>query len=400
MIEDVLKNNIEEFRNAPQVIVIDALDECGSNESQAVQRQRRVLLDTLTRWSRLPRVFKLIVTSRDERMPSSFRDKKLCRKITLETGDRVSDETHRDIRAFFEQSLNDIRPDLGLPSTWPGEPSITQLTERAAGLFIWAKTAMAFVEERRGDPVKKLKIVLTGKLGSRSEEIDTLYQNILQFFFKDSDNSTFELLKTVVGAITAAEVPLYREDLKRFLHLFDRYDEFDEKEFNAILYRLSSVLEDGPLRIRHLSFSEFLTDPDRCHDRRFLINREEQERNLALACLRVVNSELRFNICRLESSHFRNDDVANLSLRIAEFIPTHLSYSCRFWATHLCDTPKDENGCDILLKEIEDFFRIRLLYWLEVMSLIREIPASSIALLAASRWIHVSSAICSSSYMI
>ena len=53
------------------VVVVDALDECGSDGSQS--EQRRTFLNTITKWSRLPKQFKLIVTSRDDRIPNSFR---------------------------------------------------------------------------------------------------------------------------------------------------------------------------------------------------------------------------------------------------------------------------------------------------------------------------------------
>src|SRR5580700_8033946 len=88
MIEDVLKSNSETLSTLPPVIVVDALDECGSDESHAAQR--RILLETLEHWSALPRFLKLIVSSRDERMPISFNDPKICRKITLETGESVT----------------------------------------------------------------------------------------------------------------------------------------------------------------------------------------------------------------------------------------------------------------------------------------------------------------------
>jgi len=95
-----------------------------------------------------PSSFKLIITSRDERVPRSFYDDRACRRIILETGDSVSRETVNDIRIFFEESFDRITPEIGLPSTWPGEVAIDQLTDRAAGLFIWAKTAMAFMEDK------------------------------------------------------------------------------------------------------------------------------------------------------------------------------------------------------------------------------------------------------------
>jgi hypothetical protein len=50
----------------------------------------------------------------------------------------------------------------------------------------------------------------------------------------------------------------------------------------------------------------------------------------------------------------------------------------------------NEGSHDVLLKEIKDFLYVHLLYWLEVMSLIKEVQASSIALITAARCIEVS----------
>jgi hypothetical protein len=129
----------------------------------------------------------------------------------------VNEETQCDIRLFFEQSFEDIRPILGLPSVWPGNRAIDQLTKRAAGLFIWAKTAMAFTGENRGKPKSKLQLVLSGNLGAKSENIDLLYRNILFFSFENLDEATFRLFRMVVGIIVVAKVPLHRDDLKHFI---------------------------------------------------------------------------------------------------------------------------------------------------------------------------------------
>jgi hypothetical protein len=153
-VEPLTKNN-EQSSEPPPVIVIDALDECGCEESQ-FERQR-ILLDTIASWSSyLPLSCKLIVTSRDERMPVSFHNDQLSRHIILETGDLVSCDTANDIRIFFEKSFAYITPELGLPSIWPGISRNMQLTERAAGLFIWAKTTIAFIAENQGNPDTKL----------------------------------------------------------------------------------------------------------------------------------------------------------------------------------------------------------------------------------------------------
>jgi hypothetical protein len=382
MIEDILVKTDKEMSAAPPVIIIDALDECGLDDNQSAER--RILLDTLTRWSQLPPSFKLIVTSRVERVPRSFYDHRVCRRIILETGELAGPEARKDIRVFFEKRFEDIGLTLGMPPSWPGQLVMSKLTELAAGLFIWASTAMAFMEERRGKISTKLRLVLAGNFGQHNNSIDTLYKQILDFSFKDSDDTTLALFKEVMGTIITAKVPIHHDDLKYFLRPQDEND----WEVVTILHSLSSVIDvDDFLRLRHLSFAEFLTDAIRCHER-FIIDKGEQHRNLTLACLRIMKIGLKFNICDLETPDQRG--VTDLPERIKAKIPFHLSYSCRFWATHLCDVGADRNGPTSLLEEVSEFFHIRFLYWLEVMSLLNEVPASSVAMRRVALWAKVS----------
>jgi len=90
----------------PPVILVDALDECGSDDSQSVQRN--MLFNTLTAWSRLHSSIKLVVTSRDERIPTSFIG--VCDHIVLQTGDLVSSEEQNDIQIFMECRFAEIAP--------------------------------------------------------------------------------------------------------------------------------------------------------------------------------------------------------------------------------------------------------------------------------------------------
>ena len=52
-------------------------------------------------------------------------------------------------------------------------------------------------------------------------------------------------------------------------------------------------------------------------------------------------------------------------------------------------TNQDDHGT--LMREVKDFLHVRLLYWLEVMSLTEGVSAANVALLTAVRWIEVSS---------
>jgi hypothetical protein len=171
--------------------------------------------------------------------------------------------------------------------------------------------------------------------------------------------------------------PLHRDDLKHFV---GNLGDGDDWRINVILHSLSSVLKlNGFLRLRHLSFAELLTGAKRCHNQCFVVNPGERYHHLALACLRIMNTELKFNTCELETSYTRNDDATDLPERIVTMIPTRWQYSCRSWAAHLCELTGDLGRSDSLLQEV------CLLYWLEVMSLIKEVPASLITLLAVAQ---------------
>ena len=106
-----------------------------------------------------------------------------------------------------------------------------------------------------------------------------------------------------------------------------------------------------------------------------------------MSTFRVMKSDLRFNICGLETSHLRNTDVPDLATRVENTIHPHLSYACRFWADHLIVTAYDTT----ILYELRDFLHHRLLYWLEVLSLLKNIHFASGMLLLTQEWNQVSS---------
>jgi hypothetical protein len=100
-----------------------------------------------------------------------------------------------------------------------------------------------------------------------------------------------------------------------------------------------------------------------------------------------MKAGLRFNICGLETSYLRSEDVEDLDKRTA--IPDHLVYACQFWSDHLEVVPVNEE----LLNPIRDFMYGQLLYWLEVLGLIGGISTASPALLKAAQWSRVSHSI-------
>ena len=359
------------------IVILDALDECGSDPSQSTPR--RIFLDTITKWFHLHPMFKLLITSRDQGITPTLRN--ACGHIALETGDLVSAQSNLDIQCFFRHRfacMASLYPSL---STWPGESRISRLTDLAAGLFIWAETVVRFLE--KGFPEKQLTDILSGNFREDGDRIDNVYRQILHLSFQNARADVLLAFKRVVGTILLAKIPLHRNDLYHLL------GPLENKSFiDFILERLSSVISsqkaDHPIHIIHLSFREFMCDPNRC-DNTFSIDTSTHSQVMTLACFRTMNAGLRFNMCRIKTSYLPNDKL-DLGPRIKEAIPRHLSYSCLFGAEHLQASAFDVE----ILQEVRTFMYTRLLFWLEVLSLLKEVKTALRALQFIYGWSRVS----------
>jgi hypothetical protein len=256
------------------------------------------------------------------------------------------------------------------------------LTRRAAGLFIWAEIVAQLVEQ--GVPDMQLDLVLGGDFGEGGSAIDNLYQQILDRAFESPKEPILRAFHSIIGVILLAKIPFQRADLQYFLG-----DAESDTMINFVLLKLSSViLRDGPddrLCFRHLSFTEFLCNSDRCPPL-FIIDWDSKSQALAASCLHLLNNVED----GLETSHARNEDIEDLVTCIEKSIPTHLVYSCRFWAVHLEDAVKVQDVHEGLMEAVMELLYKHLLYWLEVMSLIKEVSTTSMMLLSAAYWIRVS----------
>ncbi|RDB27538.1 hypothetical protein Hypma_003814 [Hypsizygus marmoreus] len=371
LIEEPLKaSNDIPFGRLP-VVVIDALDECGGLDGrQSVQRIG--LLQSLKLWSKLPSRFKLVVTSRREddilRVLTP-----LCEAIDIPSGSTVNHQASEDIRLFLVSRFAKIAKNYpeSLEPSWPGETVIAELTSRAAGLFIWAKTAADFVNA--GEPKAQLRQILKG--GTGLGDLAALYTHILHTSFKGPSTEVLHSFKDVVGATTLAKAPLHRTECIDLLGIQPSMLDF-------IRNGLRSVMDAGDvLRFSHHSFVDFLIDPQKC-PRPFLIDEGDQHRVLAIASFRTLKAGLRFNICGLETSSLRNHDVPDLDVRIDDAISPHLSYACRFWADHLRATSFEP----AILEELRHLLNEHFLHWLEVLSLLKELNVVVPALAAVIRW--------------
>jgi len=358
----------------PVIIVIDALDESGDRES------RRGLLSTLAgRIADLPTNFRILLTSRPETdIHDAIHGKPhvFCKRMD---GINIKSTNH-DISLFIQSQLSG---ETSLSRRWPDRAWCMPLVEKSEGLFQWASTACRFIngKEKSGwTPSERLHMLLSS--APQSNNLDSLYSEILNRTFQIDETTPMDRFKKILGTILAAREPLSISALRELCF------EYDPDVVELIIRPLGSLLsgvthQSAPVRPLHTSFRDFLTNKDRSGP--FCVNLSLQNRSLTLASLRVMKG-LCFNICQLETSHLRNNDVHDLVSRVERAIPTHLSYSCRFWADHLQATAFEPD----ILDEVKEFMHKRLLYWLEVLSLIKAVNIASQALSAIREWSRVS----------
>jgi NACHT domain len=358
------------------IVVIDALDECGGLDGQHSEA-RRSLMRTLGNWSRLPGRFKLIVTSRDESDIARVFSKTNHHPIEISAGQVVQAQSSQDIRAFITSQLQERvvgQYEDSLPADWPGPRILDDLADKAAGLFIWAQTVVKFIS--LGEPQQRLNLVLEGR---GTGNMDVLYSQILSTAFGHANKNEIDNFRRVLGTVILAKEPLSFSSLRLLVSL-------EAPTVKHICNGLQSVLESkDTLRFQHQSFVDFLVDPDRC-PQMFLIRPGQERRGLTLACLQTMKQELKFNICHLESSYRRNNDILDLASRIKEYIPLHVSYSCQFWAEHLGETTFDTD----ILDHVEYFMSNQFLVWLEVLSVMKQVNVASGMLLLLIDWLKVS----------
>ncbi|KZP04133.1 hypothetical protein FIBSPDRAFT_968406, partial [Athelia psychrophila] len=351
----------------PVIIVLDALDECGDAES------RRSLLALLSHeLAKFPGQFRFLITSRpDSDIASPFNLAGHMLAIDLSMP-----ESSADVLLYIEHEMGQIYSSrhlsAELPSDWAGLLAVQRLAAFAAGLFIWAATAIKLLRQS-DDPVD----CLSSLLGHDREvfTLDELYKTALQSGGWKPGKAT-DTCRQVLGLIVISQIPLTDTTISELLGFED-----SGRQCRIALRRLGCVIqwsEGQPARTFHKSFLDYLTDRARCSSEPWFIDVQEHHHALTICSFRLMKSQLRFNICNLTNSHVLNKDVPDLPTRVQYFIPESLSYVCRFWMDHLGQNPTGDNDMQCLILE---FFEHQFFYWLEVLSLLEQVPVAVKALI-------------------
>ena len=363
----------------PIFLILDALDECGISES------RRQLLNTLS--TKLPKVVRVLIASRDE--PDIDAALSHLNPETYDTpmGDR---STSLDIKLLFEKRLatnTKVSTSGRPPPEWLGAELIQRLVALSGGLFIWASTTIRFIES--GPRKDRLNKILSASAHQRSyARLDDLYMIALTHSFDSYADDELEYVHSILGAIVVAREPLTDEQLGQLLRL-----EIDVVQ--DVLSRLQPLLRGGhgrPVRFLHVSFIDFLCNLERRQPdipNWHIVIMSTCHLDLASGCVHIMEQDLKFNICGIETSYCRNKDIEGIQKRIEQVITPALMYASRYWADHLESGSTSEADLHPFLGRVRDFFTRRFLYWIEVFSLKEQMSMIPMILRKVTDWAKV-----------
>ncbi|KAL2845935.1 WD40-repeat-containing domain protein [Aspergillus pseudoustus] len=344
-------------------LVIDALDECDDDRNIRIILQ--LLSEAQTVENNMVRVF---ITSR----PIPPIEHGFSR--ISETSYRIlilhhvpQDTLAHDIRAFLEYELGSVAEEQSLGPHWPSLDAIGRLAEGASGLFIWCATACRFISEGGIFAMDRLSSLLEGSTTDTGPEgrLNEIYGYVLKasipstFTMREQENLYYNL-RQVLGTVVILFSPLCLTSICRLIQSPERMTENMLRRLNAIIDVPSDPC--GPLSLHHPSFRDFLLDDQRCTDANLSVNRENAHYELLNSCLRLMNSELRKDICGVGRPGTSRDEINDH--HIQKHLSTELQYACLFWVHHLriSKAPLEDDTA------VHCFLMTRLLHWVEAVS--------------------------------
>ncbi|KAG8861321.1 hypothetical protein FRB91_009232, partial [Serendipita sp. 411] len=358
---------IQPLKDAAVVLVIDALDECDKRDRDILLRD---LLRSLTHAAQL----KIFITSRPERDITGLLDP--YRSPTESLHDIGLKSNQNDIAMFVKHEMEHVVRSGDLTAE-----EVTQLADRVNCLFILASTACKVIQESLS-PRSRLQDLMDPKRNALGD-INELYLAIItkacqadqdgQSIDSEAPKEVIEVLQVILAAAT----PLSISTIDILL---------GSKGTGRVVKFLSSVLNvrhDGTIAILHPTFREFL------EDRRvagiFHIDIADAHELMTKGCLATMKRELRFNICRLESSFVRNKDVPDFEERVSKYISEQLQYGCTHWLGHVTKSRRILHG-DGGTAALQFMEGGSPLYWIEVLSALGNIPKILRDLQEVGRW--------------
>src|SRR5882762_2917599 len=270
----------------PVVIVVDALDETDIKKLKDTTKIfSEVLLD-------LPRNAKVFISSRVENViHDSFAphlNNPRVQHMHLSAENSIPEVTKR-----LERKVAEIMEEHELDWSRWGQMHMRRLCAQASGLFIWAVTAIAYIQAQIEDSGGECLDVVLDELNAEGmDNINKLYLTVLnRTYQRDRGSWQLQRFRRIMGTILVQQSPLCIGDLAGLLDL-QNPTTGKPADIKHFVRRLRTVLVVGVGDINsrtfprvHRSFSDFVTSAG-AED--FRVDTIDSNGELAIQCIRQL----------------------------------------------------------------------------------------------------------------
>ncbi|KAI0031756.1 WD40-repeat-containing domain protein [Vararia minispora EC-137] len=345
----------------PVLIVVDAFDESISIDQQS----RRLLLDCLSGGAAaLPHNFRILITSRPEDdIRRVLRDKPmLIDSVDISSGD---EDLAGDINTYVQHSLKPLDPD----DDPLDEAQLSQIVQKAEGLFQWAATVCrVLVENPAGSPLsERFERRIGAVIHGSDSSLDSLYSSVLHGIFPSSDQAVILRFRSVMAQILCASQPLSIHTLQSIRSSATVGKKGDVLVVVRYMGALLSGISDptSPIRPLHTSFRDFLIESSRSGT--WHVSLEEGHPTMCLGLTISLNQGLRFNIFGLDTSYQPNSKIPDLQDRVS----SSMFYAAGFLRDHIpVQVLHPFQNIENTLPSLVELFSKKLLLWLELLSVL------------------------------
>ncbi|KIK69451.1 hypothetical protein GYMLUDRAFT_214597 [Collybiopsis luxurians FD-317 M1] len=330
------------------VIVIDGLDEC-SNPGLIKQA-----IETLVDSAHFIPAHVFIASREEREISTKFQRNNYATQVALHEVERFI--VQWDIHQYLKFKLTRI-PGLTLPI----DTVVDYLLEQSDKLFLYASTAVKYIEEGYNSEERVKRLMAQKELHG----INKLYTEILNNADSRLEDADISVLQTLI----CLQDPLSILALNALLNVKSYHS---LSAFRSVIHMPKDIRSNTTVQIFHASFPEFLGNPKKCPKRYHLDFRTKQNlhSNLALCCLNYLQKNLRRNPLQLEL----HSEISQLNkLQVPTYMDQNpgLKYACTFWIAHwiMGHSVNDAGQPHNLV--LTEFMQRNVLIWVEHLILLQ-----------------------------
>ncbi|KAG6815602.1 hypothetical protein H0H87_000210 [Tephrocybe sp. NHM501043] len=334
----------------PVIIIVDALDE---NQGGTLFLQHLLHAVGATGLKGL----KFFVTSREDEQIS-----RLCNTLPegtiLHLQNIPKHTVHHDIELYLAHTLPDLHSHVLYHKL------LKNLTKMSDGLFIYAATVVKMVTANNAALTEQVQVLQKIVNLSTHLQLEGLYSEIVKKAVSHHDNtvqaSRLQVLHTILCAMHPISVSVLADLSKTTVEVVALV----LGNLHAVMYKA----DDGMIYTYHASFADYILQaPITATIFNPHCNAGMHHEFLAMRCYEIMEKQLCFNICGLESSFVKDVDVPDLAMRIEDRISNTLKYAVFKWMAH---TSLTSGLHEVVQNKPQHFVEKLLLFWIEVVNLL------------------------------